>query len=108
MTQRELSRQTPDCIGTKLLITSTALRAYRNRQLGTLIRCCEAWKPIEDCFDIFSFECFQRLSHIFASHTRENLQAREDEVSTLHANRKTLLWQLVEMDNEHGAKRNLC
>ena len=39
MTKRELSRQTPDCIGAKLLITSTALRAYRNRHLGTLMRC---------------------------------------------------------------------
>ena len=33
----------------------------------------------------FPFECiyFQRLSHIFASHTRQNLEAREAEVSTL-------------------------
>ena len=85
ITKREVSRQTLDCIGAKLLITSTALRAYRNRDLGTLMRCCEAWKPIEDCFDTLSFECidFQRLSQIFASLTRENLQAREAEVSTL-------------------------
>ena len=76
MTKRELSRQTPDCIGAKLLITSTALRDYRNRQLGTLMRCCEAWKPIEDCFDTLSFECIDFL-------TRENLEAREAEVSTL-------------------------
>ena len=40
MTKRELSRQTPDCVGAKLIITSTALRAYRNRHLGTLMRCC--------------------------------------------------------------------
>ena len=85
MTKRELSRQTPDCIGAKLLITSTALRAYRNRHLGTLMRCCEAWKPVEDCFDTLSFECidFQRLSQIIAGLTRENLEAREAEVSTL-------------------------
>ena len=85
MTKRELSRQTPDCIGAKLLIGSTALRAYRNRHLGTLMRCCEAWKPIEDCFDTFSFECvdFQRLSQIIAGLTRENLEAREAEVSNL-------------------------
>ena len=84
MTKRELSRQTPDCIGAKLLITSTALRVYRNRQLGTLMRCCEAWKPIEDCFDTLSFECtdFQQICHIFASLTRENLATRETEVST--------------------------
>ena len=85
ISKRELSRQTPDCIGAKLLITSAVLRAYRNRHLGTLMRCCEAWKPIEDCFDTLSFECidFQRFSQIFASLTRENLQAREAEVSTL-------------------------
>ena len=49
------------------------------------MRCCEAWKPIEDCFDTLSFECidFQRLSHIFAGLTRENLAAGETEVSCL-------------------------
>ena len=85
ITKRELSKQTPDCIGAKLLITSTALRACRNRHLGTLMRCCEAWKPIEDCFDTLSFVCldFHRLSQIFASLTRENLETRETEVSTL-------------------------
>ena len=69
-------------------ITCTALRAYRNRHLGTLMRCCEAWKPIEDFFDILSFECidFQRLSL-----TRENLETRETEVSTL-------LWTQTEKD----------
>ena len=85
ITKRELSKQTPDCIGTKILITSTALRAYRNRHLGTLMRCCEAWKLVEDCFDTSSFECidFQRLSQIVASLTRDNLEAREAEVSNL-------------------------
>ena len=72
ITKRELSMQTPDSIGAKLLITS-ALRAYRNRHLRTLMRCCEAWKPIEDCFDALSFECvdFQQLCQIFASLTRQ-------------------------------------
>ena len=84
MTRRELSRQTPHCIGAKLLITSTLLRAYRNRHLGTLMRCCEAWKPIKDCFDTLSFECvdLQRICHIFACLTRENLATLETEVST--------------------------
>ena len=85
MTKRELSRQSNDCIGAKLSIASAALRAYRNRHLGTYMKCCEAWKPIEDCFDSLSFKCvdFQRLSQIFASFSRENLEAREAEVSTL-------------------------
>ena len=84
-TVRELSRKTPDSIGAKLLIASTALRAHRNRHLGTLMRCCEAWKLIEDCFDTFSFECvdFQRLSQIIANLTRENLAEREAEITKL-------------------------
>ena len=82
---RELSRKTPDSIGAKLLIASTALRAYRNRHLGTLMRYCEAWKLIEDCFDTSSFECvdFQRLSQIIANLTRETLEEREAEITNL-------------------------
>ena len=85
MTKRELSRQTPNCIGAKLKIASTALRAYRNRHLGTLMRCCEVWKPVENCFDLISFEYFdfQRLSHIIANLTRENLNEREAEITNI-------------------------
>ena len=113
MTKRELSMQTPDCIGAKLLITSTALRAYRNRHLGTLMRCCEAWKPVEDCFDTSSFECidFQRHRQIIASLTRENLEAREAEVSTLpwtQTEKILCSGQMQEVDNVPGVTRNLC
>ena len=112
MTKRVLSRQTPDCIGAKFLIISTALRAYRNRHLGTLMRCCEAWKPVEDCFDTSSFECidFQRLSQIIASLTRENLEAREAEVSTLPwtQTEKDTALASARVDNVPGATRNLC
>ena len=85
ITKRELLKQTHYLHREKLLLFSTASRAYRNRHPGTLMRCCEAWKPIEDCFDILSFGCidFQRLSQIFASLARENLETRETEVSTL-------------------------
>ena len=85
MTKRELSRQTHECIGAKLLITSTALRACRNRHLGTLMRCSEAWKPIENCFDTSVFECidFQRLSQMIANLTRETFAERETEITKL-------------------------
>ena len=108
MTQREQSRQTPDCAGAKLLITSTVLRAYRNRHLGTLMRCCEAWKPIEDCFDTLSFECvhFRRLSHIFASLTRENLATRETEVSSLPYTQTEKDIALARCRNSQRAWRN--
>ena len=85
LTVRELSRMTPDSLGAKLSIASTALRAYRNRHLGTLMCCCEAWKPLENCFDPISFECvdFQRLSQIIANLTLENLVEREAEITNL-------------------------
>ena len=81
----EFSRQTPDSIGANLLLASTAIRAYRNRHLGTLMRCCEAFMPIEDCFDTFSFECvdFQRFSQIIANFYRETLAGREAEITNL-------------------------
>ena len=83
LTIRELSRKTPDSIGAKLFIATTALCAYRNRHQGTLMRCCEAWKPIEDCFDTSSFECvdFPRPSQIIAILTRETLAEREAEIT---------------------------
>ena len=61
-TVREPSRDTPDSLGAKLLTASTALRAYRNRHLGTLMRCCEAWEPVGKCFDPTSFECTTGLA----------------------------------------------
>ena len=85
LTIRELSRKTPDSSGAKLLIACTALRAYRNRHLGTLMRCCKGWKPIENCFDPISFECvdFQRLCQIIANLACENLAEREAEITNL-------------------------
>ena len=66
ITKREPSRQAPDGIGVKLLITSTALRANRNRHLGTVMLSSEASKPIQDCFETSSFDCidFQRLAKL--------------------------------------------
>ena len=52
--------------GAKLLNSSTAFRAFRNRHFGILMRCCQVWKPIGNCFDPISNERveFQRLSQI--------------------------------------------
>ena len=76
------------------------------------MRCCEAWKPIEDCFDMSSFECidFQRLSQIIADLTRETLEEREAEITNLPwtQTEKTLLRPDAEVDNVFGATRNLC
>ena len=108
ITKRELLKQTPDCIGAKLKITSTALRAYRNRHLGTLMLCCESWITLEDCFDTLSFECidFHRLSQIFASLTRENFVIRDTEVSTFPCTQKEKDIALARSRNGQRAWRN--
>ena len=93
-TVHELLRKTPSSPGAKLLTASTALRAYRNRHLGTLMHCCEAWEPVGKCFDRCSFECidFRGLSQIIASLTPERIREREAEISNL-------LWTQTEKDN---------
>ena len=91
LTSRELLQKTTDSSGRSPLLL---LRAYRNEHLGTLMRCCEALNPIENCFDPVSFECidFERLSQIIASLTRESLEARGAEVTNL-------LWTQTEKDS---------
>ena len=93
-TDRELSRKTPHSLGAKLLTASTVLRAYRNRHLGTFMRCCEEWEPVRKCFDPIFFECidFHGLSQTIASLTRENLAEREAEMGNLP-------WTQTEKDN---------
>ena len=95
-TIREISRKTPESIGAQLLIDSTALHACRNRHRGTLMRCCEAWKPIEDCFHTSSFECVllssdsaKTLHILFVKLLRNaNLRSR---ISLGHRQKKTML-----------------
>ena len=93
-TVRELSRKTPDSMGAKLLTASTAFRAFGNRHLGTLMRCCEVWEPVGKCFHPISFECidFHGLSQIIASLTREDFAQREAEI-------RNLPWTQTEKDN---------
>ena len=90
----ELLRNTPGSPSAKLLIAATALRAYKNRHLGTLMRCCAAWEPVGKCFGQCSFECvdFHGLSQIVASLTRERIAERE-------AAAHNLLWTHTEKDN---------
>ena len=82
---QELLRNTPGSLGAKLLLASTASRAYRNRHLGTLTRCCAAWELVGKCFDQRSFECldFHGLSQIIAILTRERIAGRESLIHSL-------------------------
>ena len=93
-THHELLRNTPSSLGAQLLIASTALRAYRNRHLDTLMHCCEAWRSVGKCFDQYSFECvdFHGLSQIIASLTRERIAEREADIHSLP-------WTQTEKDN---------
>ena len=53
---RELTGKRPDSLGIKSLIATTAPSACRNRQLGAVMRCGEAWVPIGDCFEQITYE----------------------------------------------------
>ena len=85
LTRHDLLRCTPTSPGAKLLIAATAMRAFRNRHLGTLVRCCAAWEPVGQCFDEITFERtkFHGLSQIIASLTRENIAERDAAVHNL-------------------------
>ena len=76
------------------MAASTALRAYRNRHLGTRMPCCAAWEPVGRCFDQCSFECvdFHGLSQISASLTQDTIAERE---AAIH----DLPWTQTEKDN---------
>ena len=72
------------------------------------MRCCEAWKPIEDCFDTLSFVCidFQQLGRIFARLARENFATRETEVSTFPCTQTEKDIALARCRNSQRARRN--
>ena len=76
-TVREVPRKTPG--KSQALIASTALRVCRNRRLGTLIHCCEAWEPVGKCFDHCSFDCidFPRSEPDFCELREKELQCEE-------------------------------
>ena len=88
-THQELLRNTPGSLGIELLIASTALRAYRNGHLCTLMRCCAAWELLGKCFHQGSFECvdFHGLSQNIARFARERIAEREAAVHNLPCTR---------------------
>ena len=65
------------------------------------MRCCDVWKPIEDCFDTSSSECvdFWTLSQIIANIARETIAERESEITNL-------LWTQTEKYNALARCRN--
>ena len=111
-TVHELLRKTPSRPGVKLLTASTASRAYRNRHLGTLMHCCEAWELVGKCFDQCSFECIDShwLSQIIPSLTRERIAEREAEICNLPwtQTEKTLSLQSAGVVFAPGAPRSQC
>ena len=91
------------------MIASTALRAHRNRHLGTLMHCCEAGELVGRCFDQCSFECidFHRLSQVVVSLTRKRIAEREAEIHDLPwmDRTKTTPWELSETDKVKKLRR---
>ena len=104
-THRKLLRNTPGRLGAKHLTFSTALRAYKNRHLGTLMHCCAAWEPVGKCFDQCSVACidFHGLSQIIVNLTRERIAEREAEIR-----KKTTPWRNADPVFVLGAPRNRC
>ena len=80
----ELLRNTPSSPSAKLMIAATAMRACRNRYLGTSIHCCAAWQPSGQCFGRNSSEWsnFHGFCQIIANLTRERIE-REAAVQNL-------------------------
>ena len=75
------------------------------------MRSCEAWKPIENCFDPISFGSidFQRISQIIANFTRVNLAEREAEIPNLPwTQTETLFKPDAELDNVLGVPKKPC
>ena len=78
------------------------------------MRCCEAWKPIEGCFDtssLLSVLISRDSARFLLALLVKTLQAREAEVSTLpwtQTEKRHCSSQMQEVDNVPGATRNLC
>ena len=74
------------------------------------MRCCEPWKPVENCFDPISFECvdFQTLSHIIAKLTRDNLAEREAEITNLPWTQTEKNNAASQMQDAPGVSQNPC
>ena len=109
VSRRYTGRISFSSLGAKLLTASSALRAYRNRHLGTLMRCCEAWEPVGKCFDPISFECtdFQGLSQIIENLTPESLAEREAEIRNL-LRTQTEKDIAHPLENEDESGKRLC
>ena len=88
--RQTIREQTPDGMGPKLLIASTALHAYRKRHLGTLMRCVKHGSLLKNCFDPNSFESvdIQKLKQIIMILNRQNLAGRDSEITNLHWTQK--------------------
>ena len=100
-TVHELPRKTSSSLGAKLLTASTALRAYRNGHLGTLVLICEAWEPVRNCF--FERIDFKGLSQIIAQSKKQKY------VTSLgHRWKKTMPWRSADVVFVPGAPRNRC
>ena len=111
--KRPTSRQSVNSHGKHLIAWEQSSKSPLLHYVGTLMRCCEAWKPIENCSDPIAFECvdFQRLSQIIVNLTRENLTEREAETSNLpwtQRERKTMHQPDAELVNVPGVKKNPC
>ena len=78
---------TPTTLGAKLLISCTALRAYRSGADAVVQRCCEMWALVARCIDADSLDCidFGALCNIIESFTSDNIRGHEEELLGLQS-----------------------
>ena len=86
---------TPTTLGAKLLISCTALRAYRSGADAVAKRCCEMWALVARCIDADSLDCidFRALCNIIESFTSDNIRGHEEELLVLQSSQ--LNWTLA-------------
>ena len=112
LTIRELSRKTPDSIGSKLLIVSTALRVYRNRHLGTLMGCCVRHGSllkialIRFLLNMLTSSDSDRSSRFLLVKILRNAKLKS-RISVGHRQKKTMLETDAEVDNVLGVTKKL-
>ena len=100
-TVHEFPRKTPSSLGAKLLIASPALRAFRNRHLGTLMHCCEVWEPVETCLTNAPSSASTSMDS-----SRLLRASHEKEFVATHAER--VLSAPPDIEREHGIVCHSC
>ena len=103
-TVHELLRKTLSSQGAKLLTGPIALRACRNRHLGTLMHCCETWEPVGNAL----INALSTPDHCEPHALKGSQKERQAEISNLPwtQTEKYTPWRSADLVFVPGAPRN--